>query len=502
MTARAVAAALLVASLSACGSTVQVDQPGAGADQGAVSTTGGLGVPSDALGAPVAAPDAGDGTVAGGTTDGTTSGGVPGGQPGAPAVPGDPTSAPDAPTSADPTSSTKPGEPVQVGFIVAKDTGSAAEALGYGGLSSGNGKIQAEAAVDVVNGQGGLGGHPIDPLIIDFDPAQDVAKQYVEACSTLFEDNDVAAVVAVFADDILRSCAQKNGVPMIDGSIAMPAATLARFPNLVSPATTTVETGAAVLVDGLARRGWFKPSSATEVVRIGLLTHDTAAWDQIESAVSARLKAAGLSLTSTFRMPATDIAAAATTGQSASLRFASSGINRVIAVDSNGFAVSWFSIAASSQGYYPRLGMSSLSNPATEPTVLSPRTLAGSAGVGWSTIYDTSTGNQPATSARTGQCLSAMKAAKEDMSPVVARTAGVLVCEGTFFLADAWKAGTTTLPAFLQGAAALRGSYASVSTFTTDFSRSRAGVNGYRDIAYDSGCDCFRYSGSTQRFSQ
>lgn len=478
-------------ALAACGSTVQTTgEDGVLALDGSSATVGSLGsplTPVDSAGNPL--PTSADGSSPG-TADGQpgTAGAPTGSAPGPGAT---------SPGGTDAPSPVAPGDPVSVGYLVLKDAGSAFAALGFD-LSTGDGRTQALAAVDLVNEAGGAGGHQIDPLVFELEAAGDVKAQFVQSCSFFFEDNDVSAVVAVYNDDQLRACAQKAGVPIIDPGISVPQATLDSYANLVKPGHPTTETAARELVDSLAAQGWFKPASSSETVRIGLLTHDGAAWDQVEGAVEGRLAAAGLELTSTFRMTEDDVAAASNAGRAATLRFSSEGVNRLLAIDKNGFALSWFGLGAASQGYYPRLGLTTMSNPVLQPTVLSPQALAGAAGIGWSPGFDTPPSQQPATSPRTGACLAALDAAGEDPASSGARQGGLLACEGTYLVADAWRGGETTLTAFLAGARALGTRYQAVSAFATDFTRSRAAASGQRAIAYAPGCDCFSYTSGTR----
>lgn len=497
--ALALLAAAVLATTGACGTTV------AGPDsslQGQSGTALGSG---DSLGAPDAQLDASGSPLPTEIADGSTTGPELGGTTTDPTVPTGQGGTPSTdPTQGTPSGGAGPetpgkGEPIEVGYLVTKDVGAAFDALGFS-LSSGDGATQAKAAVKLVNDKGGVGGHQIEPVIFEIDPTGDINAQFTEACAFFFEDNQVAAVVAVYNDDKVRACGAQRGVPVVDPNTAVPLDTLNRFPNIVQSGQPTTETAAAGLVDGLVKAGWFKPTSATEIVRIGLLTHDGAKWEGIPGLVESKLEAAGLDLTSTFKMPEGDIGAASTAGGAAALRFRSEGVNRLLAVDKGGFALSWFGVSAATQGYYPRLGMSSLSNPALEPTVLSPQALAGSAGIGWSPIFDTVPKAQPSTSPRTGACLTAMTEAGEDMNTGGARQGGLMACDGTFMLADAWAAGETTLTAFLKGAKALGTTYQSVTTFATDFGRSRAGADAYRTTAYSAACDCFSYTGPTTKF--
>jgi hypothetical protein len=133
--------------------------------------------------------------------------------------------------------------------------------------------------------------------------------------------------------------------------------------------------------------------------------------------------------------------------------------------------------------------------------VLSPRQLAGAAGVGWAPYLDTSVALQRPVSPRTTECLGAMKKAGEDTSLASEHIAAMSVCEGGFTLQDAWRGRQPTLADFQQGLQALGTSYRPVAVLGADFARSRAAAARQRALRYDGGCDCFRYTGSSVPFT-
>lgn len=489
---RVAAAALTALCLTACGSTVQVTSTGSVPD----SLTGD-GSGTGAAAAPGGGPVAGTGVAGGGSGPAGTSGGLSG--------TGTATAGGTRPSGTSSSGVVSPGDrtPIEVGFMVTKDAGQAFKSLGYGGLSTGDGAKQAQAVTAVLNAHGGLAGHPIRPVVFEVDATGD-AGQFQTACSQFFDDHKVRAILEITFNDVVNGCAKKHGVPLVAaGGITTDERTLAASPQLALPNQMSVEQAARQLVDGLVRQGWFRPTSATETVKIGLLTHDDPQYAGVQAIVSARLKAAGLSLADTGYQPyphgSGDTATASNAGRSNVLRFQSRGINRVVVLDAGGFGMSWFGISAASQSYYPRYGLTTLSEPSLEPAVLTPQQLAGSAGIGWAPVLDTSVPYQSAMSARTTVCLAAMKRAGEDTSLPAERVAAESLCEAGFTLQDAWRAGQPDLPSFQRGLPAIGSGYQPVSVFGADFRRSRAAVDRYRAISYDAGCDCYRYAGAVTR---
>ena len=486
----AIATAVVSLGLVACGSTVPVAQ------RSNVSAANSDGVESDLVAAgPTDAASANDdntATTAAGTARATTS-----------ATRGHTAAA--APTAAAVSRGTGP---VKVGFLVTKDVGGAMAALGYKGLSTGDGANQARAVAKLINAKGGLGGRKIEPVVFELDPTNTGPEVMQSVCSQWFDDNKVVAAISILPDPIVMDCTNKHGAPFVGATLASPtAAVLRRYPLVTFPQHPGIEVATASLVDGLVEQGWFKPADATEVVTVGLITHELPAFAGVKEIVEARLRAAGLSLRDTYYMPASastsssDIPRASSAGQAAALKFKSEGINRVIAMDSAGFGYSWFSVSAASQSYYPRLGVSTLGNPATAPAVLSPKTMAGARGIGWAPMWDTSVDRQTSPSARTEECLKALRDAGEDVSAGTVRLGSLPTCDAAFALSDAWHSGDVSARGFQSGIAALGTGFLSSITFATNFARSRAAASSYKAIAYDAGCNCFQYQGALRQFS-
>jgi hypothetical protein len=203
-------------------------------------------------------------------------------------------------------------------------------------------------------------------------------------------------------------------------------------------------------------------------------------------------------------MPGTDdsskVTAASSAGSNAALKFASQGVNRVLAVDKSGQALAYFGLAAASQGYYPRYGLSSLELPSALRTVLSARQLQGAAGIGWVPSTDVPTSAQPPLSANGSACVRAMLGAQQDMSLSATRLSALATCDGVLLLGAAWTDPDLVASTFVPGLSRLGAGYAPVTALADDFSSHRDGASAYRPLAYQAGCDCFAYTGGQQRF--
>lgn len=487
------AALLIVLTVAACGSTVQVRGSGASPAGGLDGTSAGTSTAVDGGALP---------TSSVGTT-GATTGRDPGASTGSSGSTGAVTGGGSSLSPMGNASGARGAGSVEVGFLVLQDVGKTLKTLGYSNLSTGDGKRQATVSAGLMNASGGLAGHRVVPVIFEVSASGD-SNQMQAACSLFFEDHKVRAVIAVIVDQVVLACAKQHAVPIVISSNgSLDSRALASNGHLAIPNMPPIENGSAQLVDGLVAQGWFRPAQATEQVKIGLITHQNGEYAPVQGVVAARLKAAGLTLADTYFMPdgkqAADVAAASSAGKSAALKFRSEGINRVVVVDNHGFGADWFGVGANSQGYYPRLGVSSFSQPSTLPAILTAQQLAGSAGIGWAPVLDTDVSLQAPVSRRTTICLNAMRRAGEDTS-AAERPLAQGMCDGAYTLLDAWRSGELDLSGFLSGLQALGSSYQAVEAFGTDFTRSRAAASRFKALRYDSGCNCFRYSGALEAF--
>lgn len=484
---------------TACGSTVSAQQQVAGADglgggpatsatSGPEASGGGQGGslgPAGSSGATTSRPGAGTGTATGALPDGT----VPGGSAVPTQLPG---------ISGD-------SGPVEVGVLVAKDIGPATEALGYKGLSTGDGAAQARASVALLNKRGGLAGHPVTPIVFEQDATKDAATQYQAACSSFFDDHKVRAVVAWALLPGVQACAEKAGVPFVtSGNRTTSLAQLRRHALTAIASQLSLERMIPVWVASLKRQGWFAPASATEQVKVGLLFNEDNDFAQVPQAVNTALNGVGEKLSAQQSMPGTDdsskVAAASSAGSNAALKFASLGVNRVLTVDKSGQALAYFAIAAQSQGYYPRYGVTSLELPSALRTVLSARQLQGAAGIGWIPSTDVPADKQPPLSANGAACVRAMVGAQQDMTSSATRLSALATCDGVLLLGAAWRDPRLVASTFLSGLSRLGAGYAPVTALADDFTSHRDGASAYRPLAYGTACDCFAYGGAQQRF--
>ncbi len=390
---------------------------------------------------------------------------------------------------------------MEVGFFVVKDLGPATKALGVDGLATGNATNQVRASVALLNSRGGLNGKVVKPVILEQDATQNAQTQYQAACSLFFDDHKVAAVVGWGLLPVVQSCAMQHHVPYVtSGNRTTSSAEISRYPLLAIPSQLDLRRAVATLVPSLSVQGYFKPRTATEIVRIGLIYNEDNDFAQVPALVSEQLKRLGLSLTDKQSMPSPDdtsrVPAASNAGASAVLRFSSARITHVISISKSGQAMAYFGIAAQNQAYYPQFGLSSLELPASQRTVITARQLQGARGIGWLPSWDVPTSAQPPLNANATACVAALKKAGEDMSLAATRGSALGTCDGTLLLGAAWKRRALTAPDFLAGLGDLGSTYAPAVTLADDFGSRRDGASAVRPMAFQAACDCFAYTGA------
>jgi hypothetical protein len=371
------------------------------------------------------------------------------------------------------------------------------------GLDNGDNRAQAQAVVDAVNASGGIAGRRVVPVFAQTDASSsNWESDYQAACTSLTEDAKVFAVVnaTVAYARTFVPCLAQHGVALVSSGGGRGDDRQMRewAPYLYHPGSADLTRVARIYIDSLAARGFFAAGA-----KVGLVRVDDDAFERVTSAViRPRLAAAGVQLTDDA-----PIAAQSSIGQSASqmpsvvLRFQREGINRVLFLD-NATLGPLFTLQASSQAYRPRYGFTTLSNPVLIQQNVPADALAGSIGVGWQPTQDVLERDDPDPSAAAKRCNDVMTKAGQSGVSRTGQWAQRMYCDEFFFLQAALDGVPTLTAAALAGRVAALGTrHQSPITFSTRFGTGRPdGAAAVRPTAYDTGCSCFRYSGTSVAF--
>ena len=463
-------AVVALAAVAGCGSTVQV--------RGQALTTDGQNLgqvnPTTTLpGTSSVAPQAISSLPAGGPTavDRPTSVASSPPAPGAAAVP------------------VAPGAPVTIGIRVPNSSaGAVVGNLTGTQLDTGDPKAMAAAVVAWINAHGGLAGHRVETTYYEncAPLSCDLAVEDQRICSTFTQDHKVLAMVDSTQTSVaLASCLARAGVAALGGGVAaFDGQDFRSAQGLWSPYLLETDRAFRHLIARLEAMHWFPAGE-----KVGLLVNDTPTFRRTAAVTKQAMASIGRSFSDE---------AYYTTGsndmQSIVLRFQASGIKRIVIVDAGSSALLFFGPAASAQGYYPKVTVTSADVMGTLALIASKQTLDGAAGIGWLPAAD-AVADPPAPTSTGALCAQIYKAARVSTSGPLAGAFAVTYCDGLLFARAAYgRAAGLSLGALRTAVDSLGSSYRPASTFVDRFGPDRyAGTQTTRDVRYDTSCSCFRY---------
>jgi len=474
-------------ALTACGSTVQLSEvpTSAGAPGDAltvptssapsqVTTPSNASGSSDALGsaAPTAAP--------------THARSAPGGVG---ATPGHSTPRASVPSGSG---------PVRVGVLYLGGATALATSLGIKGLSTGDPVAQSKAIAKYINAHGGLAGRPIAlyfGVVNTSAASSNVESAYGAACAQLVQDDKVAYVVSYMNLTASRlACYAKGGVTVLDdqSGVADPAGN-ANSATFAGPGELALGRASVTLVDDLWRRGWLTSKS-----KVGIFTSESPDGHLFASKyLTPALARHGLKPAATAFV--SNDAGAANQGGTV-LKFRASGVDRVIPIAANPL---FLMESAQSQGYYPAYAMTSSFGPGALLETAAPKEqLRNSAGIGWGKFLDIGKGKMPpAVSSNETLCFRTMRSAGQQSSDATVKAFQTSLCNVMFFLEAASKEFGLG-PDMLQRARAEDLAFPPADAFAIRLVPGQAdGVGAYRDLAYQTSCNCFQYTSGNRSIS-
>lgn len=369
------------------------------------------------------------------------------------------------------------------------------------GVNLGDNKVEAQAAIDWVNAHGGVAGRKIVPVFEQWSAGSDNwERDYQGFCTSFTEDHKVFAVVGntIAYSKTFAYCLAQHNTPLINSAGGVQdrvgTAALARF--LYTPGSFELTRLTGVYVDGLQASGFFGPGA-----KIGLIRVDDAPFARATGEVlEPRLARLGLSIAEQAVVAANEsLGTTASQMPNIVLRFQQSGVNRVLVLDNGTLAIT-FSLAASSQHYFPRLGLNSLNNPIFMQQNTPAASLTGSVGVGWQPTGDVDGPRDTDRNRAAKTCDAVNVKAGQGNVDRTGLWQQRMYCDAVFFLQAALARPTEITPKGLAtGVARLGTSFMSSMTFRTAFPGHRLdGAAAVRIFSYDSACSCFRYTSATR----
>jgi hypothetical protein len=480
----ALLAAVVLATMTGCGSTVQMR-----------STGDALSGPSE-LGAGLGSggPDGGDVTQGGGepgsSPNSTTRGAGAGGGSSArgPAVRSG--------------SGSAGSRTFTVGLGYSSDAEAALRAIGASN-TLGDVKAAGDAVVRYINGHGGIAGARLVPAWYDASATDSPAAIAEQQCTYWTQDRHIDAAVAggsVVDMNVLRTCLGKVGVPAVSVQyhVQTLAADLAASDLWVEPYALPLEGLAELYVDGLFRQGYFNGA------KLGLLYDDGSEWaSTVARVLKPALARRGVTLASEATMRirgAGDVSSGSASLSGAILKFRSAGVTHVMFFEPwDGYA--FFMQQARSQHWYPKYGLTTQTafQPAFETGIIPADQLAEAILIGWSPVLDTVSLDPQWP--RLSLCQRIFKDANLQMDGRLALTVALAGCDGLLVLADLALQSKDTLSRHNFGPAlAGLGDRLQVSLMPRARigATRRYGITEYRPALWNGSCRCFTYSGAAQ----
>jgi len=356
---------------------------------------------------------------------------------------------------------------------------------------------ELQALVSWINAHGGMGGRQVkadifmnDPTVGSFD------SQGQEACAHFSEDRKVDAVIsgALGASDVLAACLAQHKTPLVWSNPHMITNAFADpiLEYLYRPSGPNGDR-LAFAVDVLANAGFFKPGA-----KIALAHYDNGAANFVARKVyEPALRRHGLTVTFDFAMSdaksAGQAADSSAEASAAVLQMKRTGIDHVLFVPSDGGVPLLFLVAAESQNYRPRYGMTTFDNPFFLSSNLPAAQLQNAQVVGWSVATDTDQTHDPRPKdSPSRQCHAIEAAAGHQFNFPIEGW-----CNMLFFLKAALDAQPEGSPAAIRRAVEAFGEgYPSRSGFGTRFAPGRHdGLREVRRMVFDGGTSRFTYTG-------
>jgi ABC-type branched-subunit amino acid transport system substrate-binding protein len=406
---------------------------------------------------------------------------------------------------------------ITVGIMYSTNGDAANAAIGAAGLTQGDTLADAKALVADVNAHGGIAGRKLVAVYHATNAqSQDPrATQDQAACTDFTQDHKVMAVFGSNFTDTLPSCLRKAGVVFMKAGVILgeDSTYLRQFSNEILLGTLAQERALRDQVGSFVRQGWFggwnvvSGAPAKVPVKVGVITFDEPTYHRsLRGTLLPALRAAGHPApeTDVFEIhtptSSSDQAGSIAQLKSATLRLQQDGVTHVVLVDTSGGILELFASNARTQGYYPRLGLSSGDGVQAihDTGLVQDKQLVGMAGNGWLPFLDlpAADGSRYATAA-TKRCLKIMKdRTGQTYTSTNAASLALSYCDQVFLFTQALRSAHSLSPAGLvEAIGAIGSSYASPVLPRAYFSPTRhdEGVQAW-DMNWVSSCSCVRYS--------
>lgn len=389
---------------------------------------------------------------------------------------------------------------IRIGISVA-DPGSYEETyagLGAAGVSRPNEREAAEAVVDHINREGGIAGREVVPVFRQYSSNDNFSAAYEADCAAFTQDTEVFAAYSTHTSpgkDLLATCITQHDTAFIlTAREVFDQEDFERWAHVYGPVYLRGDRW-DMLVDELVALGYFDGEPT-----LGVIWQDTLATRRIlEETIEPRLHTYGVEVAERAALAPYNSLGEMGANYGAMgnhvLRFRRSNVTHVLFIGTQAAGPLFFGAAAEGQGYRPRYGFNSTEAPQLTAANLPASQLVGAVGVGWWPFYDVEWAQDPGDHPAQARCLDLMHDAGVETPDRFAANQAANICDALLFLDVALeRAPSLTLEGLRVAADELGGAFAAASTWNTGLGPGRwDGISTVRHLAFDEGCECFRY---------
>lgn len=382
-----------------------------------------------------------------------------------------------------------------IGFMRQTGTG---ENAGFQTPNQGDPNGQINTLVKWLNDNGGLNGHPVRASIRTVDINNTGRPQEEANCRGFTEEDGAFAVVPlalVYAES--RACYADHGTILVDPTpFHMPAAVYDDLaPYIWQTSYPSTSRMIRALAQSLDRAGFFEPG-----MKLGFVAPDTPYFRaSFDTDATPAFATYGASFAEEAWVQNDSIPSTQQSLQQAAFRFQTQGVTHVVFYG-NALLAPLFMTNAEANAYFPRYGLTSFDQPKFDAEQwATPASLQDAVGAGFSAAMDVPDSQVPFPSTREKQCLDIYAADGHSWGSRYDAKNAIGYCDAVFLLksaADRLGARAMTAQNLYDAVLELGTSFQAP---TSHGSRVVAGrqdlAASYRPMAYDTGCDCFTYTG-------
>ena len=383
---------------------------------------------------------------------------------------------------------------VKIGFVVL-DFSSLEKQLGIKLSDRGDADAQIKALVDSANGNGGIAGHKVQPVVVKHEALSDSVASERKICDHFTLEEPVFAVVMEgMLQDNVRQCLAQSRILMLDTTL-YPVTTDDRAklePYYISPALPAYEQAMGSFVSGLSTQGFISDQTKVGVLALKSLSNERLYAKYV---LPALRKAGTPPVKVIYVDPASDnslrpgLEAAAREMQAA-------GIDRLVTIGASRLLAYFIDFGSKPIGYAPRLAVTGFDNPEYLAKNYGPQ-LDGSVGMSLTPAKDLDPAAPPRfDNSGVEECLKLYEAGGVTFESRSQSSAAMAFCDAVRLLEVSLAGAPGPSAEAVEYGTQRLGRFVLASAYGTDFSVTPStGATGYRPMSWDATCSCLKVSG-------